>query len=81
MSFSISLEILYHDDQADRFVCFNHAVKLAMEGTTIDPQVDETDSEYDMRNLSCYVCEAEEIKREQAAEEPDIEEPDEEEDG
>ena len=65
MSFNINLEVLYIDKAAARCVCFKHAVQLAMDGTVIKPEVYEIGNEYDMRNLSCYVCEAEEIKEEQ----------------
>lgn len=56
-----------HTAGKDGFVCFRHAVKLAMEGRHIDVSVaEDLNSEYNMGRTWCTLCETDPAKKEQA---------------
>jgi len=50
----LDLKAIYHDNETGKVLCFTHAVKAAMEGHIITPEIDEFGiSGNDMRNYHC----------------------------
>ena len=64
----VNLQVRYIEDRdGDNWVlCFRHAVLAAMQrGATIETEVDDFDSEHDMRTLSCRQCLTDRAREEQ----------------
>lgn len=50
------LEVKYKLTVTGEYICFMHAVQAAAKGLEITTEVDDYDSEYDMRSTRCKVC-------------------------